>query len=56
MDEVYEGMIVKKRSGDYDFDGVVVAVIKKRSGAIRYAVEDDRGLLLIMNKSQVLGS
>lgn len=46
------GHRVAKRSGDYEFDGEVVAIIPKRSGAIRYAVEDDRGLLLVMNARQ----
>ena len=46
------GHRVSKRSGDYEFDGEIVAVIPKRSGAIRYAVEDDRGLLLVMNARQ----
>lgn len=46
------GRKVEKRSGDYSFDGEIVAVIRKRSGEIRYAVEDDRGLLLIMNAKQ----
>ncbi|APZ81791.1 hypothetical protein vBEliSR6L_26 [Erythrobacter phage vB_EliS_R6L] len=46
------GHRVSKRSGDYEFDGEVVAIIPKRSGAIRYAVEDDRGLLLVMNARQ----
>jgi hypothetical protein len=47
------GTKVAKRGGDYDFDGEVVAIITKKSGAIRYAVEDERGLLLIMNERQV---
>ncbi|MBS67249.1 MAG: hypothetical protein Tp170SUR191951_43 [Prokaryotic dsDNA virus sp.] len=46
------GRRVQKRSGDYDFDGQIRAVIIKRSGAVRYAVEDDRGLLLVMNAKQ----
>ncbi len=46
------GLRVEKRSGDYDFDGEVRAVIVKRSGEVRYAVEDDRGLLLVMNARQ----
>lgn len=47
------GHKVQKRGGDYEFDGEVVAVITKKSGAVRYVVEDDRGLLLIMNAKQV---
>ena len=49
----YKGYRVHKRGGDYEFDGEVVSVITKKSGAVRYVVEDDRGLLLIMNESQV---
>ena len=44
---------VIKTGGDYTFEGEVVAVFKKRSGAIRLAVEDDRGVVMIMNESQV---
>lgn len=43
---------VSKRGGDYEFDGEIRAVVVKRSGAARYVVEDDRGLLLIMNGKQ----
>jgi len=50
------GSIVHKRGGDYEFDGQIVGTITKKSGAIRYVVEDDRGLLLIMNGSQISGS
>jgi hypothetical protein len=44
---------VIKDGGDYAFEGVVIAVFKKRSGAVRYAVEDDRGLVMIMNLQQL---
>lgn len=46
------GRPVHKSGGDYQFEGEIRAIIPKRSGALRYAVEDDRGLLLIMNASQ----
>lgn len=36
---------VEKVGGDYTFIGVVVAAFKKLSGAERYVVEDDRGVL-----------
>jgi len=36
---------VIKDSGDYKFEGVVVAAFYKLSGAPRYVVEDDRGIL-----------
>jgi hypothetical protein len=38
---------VQKVGGDYSFAGVVVAAFVKLSGAMRYVVEDDRGLLFI---------
>jgi hypothetical protein len=38
---------VAKVGGDYRFDGIVVAVFAKLSGARRYVVEDDRGILHI---------
>jgi hypothetical protein len=38
---------VSKVGGDYRFDGVVVATFTKLSGAVRYVVEDDRGVLHI---------
>lgn len=36
---------VEKVGGDYTFIGVVVAAFNKLSGAERYVVEDDRGVL-----------
>ena len=47
------GKVVCKTGGDYEFDGVIVGVVTKLSGAERFVVEDSRGLLLIMNASQV---
>lgn len=44
-----------KTSGDYTFEGTVLCGIEKLSGEIRYAVEDDRGLILIMNERQIAG-
>lgn len=41
---------VAKLGGNYTFEGEVVSVFTKRSGALRYVVEDDRGLLLIFNE------
>lgn len=38
---------VSKVGGDYQFDGVVVAVFQKLSGVWRFVVEDDRGVLHI---------
>lgn len=49
----YNGDDVIKAGGDYRFEGVVVATFAKRSGAVRYVVEDDRGLLFIFNGGQL---
>ena len=43
------GDAVSKVGGDYRFDGVVVAAFAKRSGLVRYVVEDDRGILHIFS-------
>ena len=45
--------LVQKVGGDYSFGGEVVAVFQKKSGVVRYVVEDDRGLLFIFNESQL---
>lgn len=44
------GNHVRKDSGDYTFEGRVVSRFTKRSGLIRYVVEDERGLLFIFNE------
>lgn len=44
---------VCKTKGDYVFEGVVVARFEKRSGFLRYVVEDDRGLLFIFSQGQL---
>jgi hypothetical protein len=43
----------KKAGGDYKFEGTLQGVITKRSGATRYVIENDDGLLFIMNPGQV---
>jgi len=48
-----EGDTVQKISGDYRFVGTVDAVVWKRSGQVRYVVENDDGLLLILNEQQL---
>lgn len=48
-----QGDRVRKVGGDYRFEGVIVGVVTKRSGALRYVVEDDRGLLFILNAGQL---
>lgn len=44
---------VKKDSGDYTYEGTVVARFTKLSGKVRFVVEDDRGLLFIFNEKQL---
>lgn len=44
------GDLVKKVGGDYTFEGEVRAVFTKRSGLVRYVVEDDRGVLHVYNE------
>ena len=58
MEEFRRGDVVRKDSGDYVFIGTVVAVFNKLAkqngeAAVRVVVEDERGLLLIMNPSQL---
>src|SRR5574343_172788 len=54
LDGVFEvGDRVEKIGGDYSFEGEVVSVFKKRSGAVRLVVEDDRGLLFIFNETNL---
>ena len=47
------GQKVSKVGGDYRFDGVVVAAFKKLSGAVRFVVEDDRGVLHIFGPANL---
>lgn len=47
------GDAVSKAGGDYRFDGVVVAAFPKLSGAVRYVVEDDRGVLHIYSAANL---
>jgi len=44
---------VRKTGGDYAYEGFVVASFVKLAGAVRVVVEDERGLLLIMNPRQL---
>jgi len=45
---------VTKTGGDYSYSGRVVGRLVKKSGAVRWVVEDDRGLLFIFNASQLI--
>jgi hypothetical protein len=49
-DSFERGDIVSKVGGDYSFDGVVIGVFSKLSGKVRYAVEDDRGVVHIYSR------
>lgn len=48
-----EGDHAVKSDGDYVFAGIVVACFRKRSGSPRYVVENDDGVLMIMNGLQI---
>lgn len=45
---------VHKPEGDYRFSGFVQAVLRKRSGAVRYVVENSDGILHIFSEPQLL--
>lgn len=44
---------VIKEGGDYRFEGEIVSIFKKKSGVWRYVVENDDGMLMIMNATQL---
>lgn len=44
---------VEKIGGDYTFEGVVVAKFKKLSGAERFVVEDERGVLHVYSEKNL---
>ena len=46
---------VIKDTGDYHYKGIVVGVITKLSGAMRYVVENTDGMLFIFNGKQLKG-
>jgi len=48
------GQHVAKDGGDYRFVGVVVAVFTKKSGKVRYVVENKDGILHIFSESQLI--
>lgn len=50
------GDYVVKTDGDYSFEGVIVSVVNKLSGEIRYVVEDDRGTLHVYHARQLKSS
>ena len=44
---------VSKVGGDYKFDGTIVSLFPKLSGAIRVVVEDDRGVLHVYSEKNL---
>jgi len=48
-----EGDKVIKVAGDYTFSGIIVAKFKKKSGAIRYVVENNDGILHIFSEKNL---
>ncbi len=52
-DMLVVGEEVEKIGGDYTFVGKVRSVFTKNSGAIRYVVEDNRGVLHIYNRKNL---
>jgi protein gp37 len=50
----YFGDRVSKVGGDYRFDGEIRGVVTKLSGALRYVVEDDRGVLHVFSAKQLV--
>lgn len=44
---------VKKVGEDYTYEGIIAGIVHKRSGQIRYVVEDDRGMLFIFNEKSL---
>lgn len=51
--DIVVGQRVERIGSDYVFIGTVVSVFKKISGAVRYVVEDDRGVLFIWNRTNM---
>jgi len=49
--QIYDRVI--KDGGDYTFRGQVVAIFQKKSGAVRYVVENDDGILHIFSAANL---
>ena len=45
---------IRVKANDYSYDGHLVNVFLKRSGALRCVVEDDNGRLFIHNAGQLV--
>ena len=52
-DEANEPPPVTVKATDYVYDGWLMSVFNKRSGAVRCVVEDENGRLFIHNASQI---
>lgn len=50
------GDLVVKDRGDYVYAGEVRSVVVKRSGQVRYVVENGAGMLMIFSASQLARS
>lgn len=53
MSKFQVGDKVEKISGDYTFEGIVVAAFSKLSGKTRYVVENPDGILHIFSEKQL---
>lgn len=53
MDDEEIGKRVSKTGGDYSFDGEIRAVFRKKSGVVRYVVENDQGILHIFSAANI---
>lgn len=49
------GRKVQIKGKDYTYDGWVVAAFNKRSGVVRYVIEDANGRCFIHNVAQIAG-
>lgn len=50
---MHVGDKVEKVGGDYTFEGEIVARFQKLSGALRFVVEDDRGVLHVYSEKNL---
>jgi DNA-directed RNA polymerase subunit L len=48
-----EEVAVTVKGEDYTYEGVLVGIIIKRNGKIRYVIEDESGRLFIQNAKQI---
>ena len=53
VSEMLNGNSVRKVTGDYKFEGIIVSVFKKLSGKIRLVVENPDGILHIYSEKNL---